>query len=52
MKVEEGKIYVRDAGSTGGVFIRGERIGQQYVEVEKGEVINLANALKIKIECS
>lgn len=52
VKVEEGKIYIRDAGSTGGVFIRGERIGQQYVEVEKGEVINLANALKIKIECS
>jgi len=52
LKYEAGKLYIRDAGSRGGTYIRGTRIGQEYVEATPDDVIDLAHALKIRVECN
>jgi len=52
LKYEGGRVYIRDAGSRGGTYIRGTRIGQEYVEATPDDVIDLAHALKIRVECN
>jgi len=51
VKYEGGKLYVRDAGSRGGTYVRGRQIGGEFVEVGADDVIDLAHALRIRIVC-
>lgn len=49
--VRGGEVYVRDAGSSGGTYVNGKRIGSDFVKVGPDDVISLGRALDIKIRC-
>lgn len=49
--IQGGEVYVRDAGSSGGTYVNGKKIGNEFEKISPEDVINLGKALDIKIIC-
>ncbi|AEA12405.1 hypothetical protein TUZN_0922 [Thermoproteus uzoniensis 768-20] len=47
----EDGIYIKDAGSKGGVYVEGKKVAEP-LRLAQGAVVNLAGVVNIRIECS